>query len=127
MTQQQVNILIICDEESIRKLLVIYLEPFGYHVDTAGDAEEALRLIETSQYNLLILDVALPGMDGKELYGVLTEREPRMSSSVIFHTGGVVDQDTQDFLLNTGRPVIEKPYPLNRLHNLILDELNKEY
>lgn len=61
------RILIVDDEERIRRLLKMYLEKEGYSIDEAEDGETALRLASNSDYALILLDVMLPGIDGIEV------------------------------------------------------------
>jgi two-component system, cell cycle response regulator DivK len=66
----QAFILIVDDNPSNLKLAKILLESEGHHVITAGDADEALRVLETLVPHLILMDIQLPGMDGL----TLTER-----------------------------------------------------
>lgn len=58
------NILVVDDQAHIRRLYEYTLEKNGYHPYTAGDGEEALRLMETTHIDLIILDLMMPTMDG---------------------------------------------------------------
>ncbi|MEK3881491.1 response regulator transcription factor [Paenibacillus sp. PL2-23] len=61
------RILVVDDEERIRRLLKMYLEKEGYSIDEAEDGETALRLASNTDYALILLDVMLPGIDGVEV------------------------------------------------------------
>lgn len=61
------RILVVDDEERIRRLLKMYLEKEGYTIDEAEDGETALRLASNADYALILLDVMLPGIDGVEV------------------------------------------------------------
>jgi two-component system response regulator (stage 0 sporulation protein F) len=60
------TILVVDDDEAIRGLLMEELTEEGYRVLTAGDAREALRMVEQEPLDLVILDIRMPGMDGLE-------------------------------------------------------------
>jgi DNA-binding response OmpR family regulator len=60
------RILVIEDEPELAELITVYLEREGLHVDRVGSAEDASIRAERSDYDLLILDINLPGMDGFE-------------------------------------------------------------
>jgi len=64
---KDVNVLIVDDEIEILKLLRKYLEREGYRVDTASDGEEALFVFRRKKYDLIILDVMMPKVDGIEV------------------------------------------------------------
>ncbi|AOZ91401.1 response regulator transcription factor [Paenibacillus crassostreae] len=61
------RILIVDDEERIRRLIKMYLEKEGYEIDEAEDGEIALQKATATDYGLIILDLMLPGMDGVEV------------------------------------------------------------
>lgn len=61
------KILVVDDEERIRRLLKMYLEKEGYEIEEAEDGETALSLAMNRDYALILLDVMLPGMDGIEV------------------------------------------------------------
>lgn len=65
--EQSSSILVVDDEERIRRLLRMYLEKEGYEIEEAQDGETALKLATDKDYDLILLDVMLPGMDGTEV------------------------------------------------------------
>ncbi|WP_166239285.1 response regulator transcription factor [Paenibacillus turpanensis] len=69
------HILVVDDEERIRRLLRMYLEKEGYRIDEAEEGETALRMALSSEYDLIILDVMMPGMDGIEVCTKLREKK----------------------------------------------------
>ena len=67
------KILVVDDDIYIQQLVAIHLGKEGYSVFKAGDAEQALRLLEDQLVDLAIVDVMMPGMDGFQLTRVLTQ------------------------------------------------------
>ena len=61
------RILVVDDEERIRRLLRMYLEKEGYEIDEASSGEQALELALNNHYALILLDLMLPVMDGLEV------------------------------------------------------------
>lgn len=69
----QVNILIVDDEDRIRRLLKMYLERENYIVDEASNGDEALELALANEYHCILLDIMMPGKDGIEVCRELRE------------------------------------------------------
>jgi DNA-binding NtrC family response regulator len=65
--KEQYNILIVDDEKIVRDSLFHWFEEEGYYVDSAEDGESALRKYEKGKYDLLLLDMKMPGMSGIDL------------------------------------------------------------
>jgi two-component system, OmpR family, response regulator ResD len=65
--EQQPKILVVDDEERIRRLVRMYLERSGFLVDEADDGQAALEMALKNAYALIILDLMLPGMDGRDV------------------------------------------------------------
>ncbi len=61
------HVLIVDDDREIRDLLARFLKKHGYRVDTAADGRAMTRLIETARFDLVVLDLMLPGEDGLTL------------------------------------------------------------
>ena len=61
------RILVVDDEERIRRLLRMYLEKEGYIIEEAEEGESALRMALQEEYDLIVLDLMLPGIDGVEV------------------------------------------------------------
>lgn len=70
------NILVVDDNESIRKLTTTYLNRDGYYVITASDGLEALKVLEQEHIDLMIADIMMPNMDGYTLTKELRSYKP---------------------------------------------------
>jgi DNA-binding response OmpR family regulator len=71
------RLLVVDDEKNIRAVLKEGLEAHAYNVQEAASAEDALRLIERQSFDLVLLDLRMPGMDGLELLTHIHERSPQ--------------------------------------------------
>lgn len=67
------NILIVEDEHDIRSIYVEVLKGAGYNMDEAGDGESGMNKIKNTDWNLLLLDIMLPGRDGLKILKDLKE------------------------------------------------------
>lgn len=74
MTQQDAHILVVDDDERIRALLGKFLRKSGYMTTTARDALQARRLLSGLEFDLIVLDVMMPGEDGISLTRALRQK-----------------------------------------------------
>ena len=95
--QELARILVVDDEAAIRMTLEALLKRRGYVVATAADGEEALGWLMQSSFDLLLIDLKLPGMDG--LAFARDVQKSHSSAAILFITG------SSDFV---GRPVEEQ-------------------
>ena len=72
---QKKRILIVDDEPDITRLCSLALEYHGFKVDTFNDSEEALSNFKPDYYDLVILDIKMPKMDGFKLYEQLKKKD----------------------------------------------------
>jgi DNA-binding NtrC family response regulator len=79
------KLLIVDDEEKVRKYLSSLLRNRGYQVDTAPDGISALEMVSQSDFDLVLLDVIMPGPDGLEVLQEIKRRKPH--TEVIMLTG----------------------------------------
>jgi len=78
LPNEKARILIVDDDPSITEVLKIILEARGYEVDTASTGKEAIEKSEEKIYNLAILDIKLPDMEGTKLLKAMRETSPKM-------------------------------------------------
>ena len=63
-----ISVLFVDDEPSLRRVAQRYLERVGHHVELAANGEEALQLLQTRRFDVIVTDLRMPGMGGEELY-----------------------------------------------------------
>ena len=119
----EARILVVDDEPAILQLLERVLTGEGYEVETVDSADGALAKIKSEQYNLILLDIKLPGMSGIELYKRIQGMAGSLASMVIFITGDVIGAGTRDFLSRTRAPYITKPLDIEQLKREINGKL----
>jgi two-component system alkaline phosphatase synthesis response regulator PhoP len=78
------KILIIQDSPSANAMLKFRLESGGFSVETAETGEEGVEKTKGSQYQLILLDYNLPGMNGSQVCGILKEQEKTRNTPVVF-------------------------------------------
>ncbi|MFD2617676.1 response regulator [Terrilactibacillus laevilacticus] len=107
MEQNKIAILVVDDEDRIRKLLKMYLEREGFEIDEAADGEEALNLATEKDYDVILLDLMLPGMDGIEVCEKL--RETKATPIIMLTAKGEESNRVQGFEVGTD-DYITKPF-----------------
>ena len=117
------RILIVEDEPAISDVCRRVLTGEGFEVDIAVNGEVALDMVGEKQYDLCLIDVRTPTMNGKELYLWLQEKHPKMAGGVLFTTGDVMAGDTQSFLEQTARPFLPKPFTPEELKAIVRQAL----
>jgi DNA-binding response OmpR family regulator len=121
------RILSVDDEPSIRQVCQRALTSQGYQVDFAQNGVAAESMLMKADYDLLLVDIKTPVMDGKQLYRYIEKRYPELAGRVIFTTGDVINSDTQSFLEQTGRPFLLKPFSPDELKALVRGTLGRWY
>ena len=84
--QGQKKILVVDDEPDLTMLSGLTLEYYGFKVDTFTDSQEALSNYKPDYYDLVILDIMMPNMDGLQLYDEIKKKDPK--AKVCFLTAG---------------------------------------
>jgi PAS domain S-box-containing protein len=108
------TVLIVEDDAAVRMLVIEVLREFGYAFVEAGDAQAAVPILQSSQrIDLLISDVGLPGMDGRQLADVARRVRPELK--VLFTTGYAQNASLRSGFLEPGMDMIMKPFALDAL------------
>jgi hypothetical protein len=120
------TILLVEDEDSVRRLMHKFLERDGYQILEARSAEEAANLAETftSGIDLLITDVVMPGMTGPELAGRLAAQRVELRS--LFVSGYRHDTLEHQGLLDRRLNLLTKPFPASELLKRVRACLNQD-
>ena len=119
------RILVVEDEPAICDVCQRVLISEGFEVDIAINGKVALDMIEEKQYDLCLIDIRIPEMNGMELYLWLEEKHPKLASRVIFTTGDVMSGDNQSFLEQAARPFLPKPFSPDELKAVVTETLKQ--
>jgi DNA-binding response OmpR family regulator len=112
------------DDETIRKSITTVLEEKGYLVDTAENGRAAIRKSEKEVYNLALIDIRLPDMDGVQLLTALKETAPKMVKIII--TGYPSLQNAVEAVNKGADGYIVKPIKMGELLAMIKEHLKKQ-
>lgn len=119
------TILLIDDEQPIREFVRAMLSQFGYKVITAKSAESGISLYEALWENidLVILDLIMPGMSGKECYRELVRVNP--DACIILASGHHLDDAAREAMGATGVELISKPYDVQTMLTAVRRAIEK--
>jgi DNA-binding NtrC family response regulator len=118
------RILIVDDDENIRKVLVAILQDEGYTVESIGTAKKAIEATKRKFYNVALIDIRLPDMEGTELLSQMKETTPRIRKIII--TGYPTLQNAIDAVNKRADAYIMKPFDVKKVLETIEDQLKKQ-
>ncbi|MEW8329227.1 MAG: phosphate regulon transcriptional regulator PhoB [Candidatus Thiodiazotropha sp.] len=104
------RILIVEDEPEVREMIRYFLEPEGYQVDEAGNAQEARQQLSLRNYDLILMDWMLPGRSGLDLTRELKQNVRQDSPPVIMLTARSEEVDKVNGLESGADDYITKPF-----------------
>ena len=100
---RRARVLIVDDDPQVRHVTASFLTAFGHSTTEAGDGEAALRLLQDGRYDIVVADLAMPGMSGIDLAAEIRDRNPGLP--VLILTGHAEAMQIPDDL-----PVLTKPF-----------------
>jgi DNA-binding NtrC family response regulator len=118
------RILIVDDDENIRKVLVTILEEEGYAVDSVDTAKKAIEATKKKFYNVALIDIRLPDMEGIELLTRMRETTPRIRKVII--TGYPTLPNAVEAVNRGADAYIMKPFDMDKVLATIKEQLKKQ-
>jgi len=119
-TSSPKSVVVVEDEESVNQVLVDFLVDRGYQVARALDGRSAMKLIESGEFDGIILDLNLPEMDGRAVLAEMRQHFPDLPAIVL--SGYVTERDTELLAKAGANAVFAKPAKLGEVADK-LDEL----
>ncbi len=124
MTKNKISILIVEDDANIRETLSTLLQQEGYSTDTAKDGREAIGKTKAKFFNLALLDIKLPDIEGTKLLTAIHEDLPKMVKIII--TGYPSLENAIEALNHGADAYIIKPAKPEKLLALIEEKLEEQ-
>jgi len=82
-------------------------------------------MLDEKDYELCLIDIRTPVMNGEQLYQVIVEKHQKLVGGVIFTTGDMADEYTKHFLEVAGRPFLPKPFTPDELKTMVRETLGQ--
>jgi DNA-binding NtrC family response regulator len=118
------RILVVDDDETIRTTMKAILEDEGYIVDLAGTGKEAIQKTQDRTYNIALLDIRLPDMEGIELLKLMKESVPRTRKIMV--TGYPSMQNAISALNKNADGYMLKPVDVEKLLSTVKEQLEAQ-
>src|SRR2546427_5526732 len=116
---ERLRVLVVDDEPHILHYMQATLESWGHEVVLAQDGSQALKRALMQPFDLIICDLRMPRLGGREMFHTLARMHPTVAERVLFATGDTVRGDTLQFLEELGRPFLQKPFKLDALRRVL--------
>jgi two-component system NtrC family sensor kinase len=116
---ERLRVLVVDDEPHILHYMQATLESWGHEVVLAHDGSQALKRALMQPFDLIICDLRMPRLGGREMFHTLARMHPTVADRIIFATGDTVRGDTLQFLEELGRPFLQKPFKLDALRRVL--------
>jgi two-component system NtrC family sensor kinase len=113
------RILLVDDERSILDVLGDVLRMDGHEVETTNNGAAALGRLQRERFDVVVSDLKMPGMSGRELFERLEQIDAALCRRLIFTTGDLASPETLSFLERTGNPYLQKPFDLNAVRRIV--------
>ena len=117
MTENQKHLLIVDDEAGLREAIAERLGDHGFIVEQAASGEEALERLAAFAFDILITDLRLPGIDGRQVLDAAIERYPELIAIVITGFGTV--KDAVEAIKQGASDFITKPFQFDALMHVL--------
>ena len=118
---EKARILIVDDDENIRKTMKAILEDENYFVEIATNGKEAIQMSNEKMFNLALLDIRLPDMEGVELLKLMKEYVPRTRKIMV--TGFPTIQNAVTAVNKKADAYLLKPVDVEKLLELVKEQL----
>jgi DNA-binding NtrC family response regulator len=121
---ENARIIIVDDDEGIRETLAAILQEEGYRVDTAESGKEAIEKTNAKFYDLALIDIRLPDIEGIDLLKEIKETVPKIRKIII--TGYPTLQNAIEAVNRGADAYVLKPFDMGKVLRIIKIELEKQ-
>jgi PAS domain S-box-containing protein len=117
------KLLVVDDETEILRFVGRSLSSDRCVVDLADSGEKAVEYLGQREYDLVISDLRMPGMDGYRLHTWIRENRPLLLNRLIFISGDILGRELKEFVERTGAVYMQKPFRADDLRRAIREAL----
>jgi len=121
------SFLIVEDDDNIRDLYenLIRKRYGNVHVDQVANGRDALKKVRTLDYTVIIIDLGVPLLNGKEFYEILKKEMPVLAERTVFISGNIYLPE-YEFIFEDSRPHLSKPFKPKALYTVLSYTIQRE-
>ncbi|HEV8337029.1 MAG TPA: ATP-binding protein [Candidatus Polarisedimenticolia bacterium] len=114
------QVLVIDDDPAVLQFVGDAFAGLPIRVESAmGGRDGIARLASGRAFDLILADIRMPDVDGRAVFLYIREKRPELENKLVFATGDVANAESADFLKRTGRPILEKPFTVDALREMV--------
>jgi two-component system NtrC family sensor kinase len=117
------RLLVVDDEPQIGNTLRLLLDPDHEVIPVTNARDAFAKIASAGPFDIIFCDLMMPDVNGIEFYRALVKTAPELRDRLVFMTGGVFSQKTNDFLDTVSNTCIEKPFDIAALMRLIRERV----
>ena len=118
---QGATVLVLDDERCISELLSEMLQILGFTPTACNSPADALKLLESQDFDVILTDFRMPQMNGDEFFRRAVAAKPSLSSRIVFLTGDTFSEETQRYLGGGITRFLSKPFDIASVQQMIAD------
>jgi signal transduction histidine kinase/CheY-like chemotaxis protein len=119
LRRSQVRLLVAEDNQINLRLITLMLQKFGYRADVAANGVEALQAMQRQAYDIILMDVQMPEMDGMEATRRIRQEKNAPQPYIIAVTANVLDDDRRQYMAAGMDAFLAKPYMPDELNTVL--------
>jgi signal transduction histidine kinase/ActR/RegA family two-component response regulator len=117
---------VVDDEPAVAELVAMIMGMAGFQVGVSTEGTKAVEALSKGDYDIIICDLRMPDLDGKELYRRLIQSKPECANRFVFTTGDVADPEAQEFADQHQVQFIAKPFTQKQLLQAVYEVLQPD-
>ncbi len=118
-THDVATVLVVDDEPDIGEMLAQMLRKLGHRPEVKASGEAAQTALSDRDFDAVLCDLRMPGLDGPALYDWMVEARPHLCARTAFITADTLSASSHRFLSRVGRPILEKPFVPSDVRQLL--------
>ena len=121
----EINVLYVEDKHLNQKIAELILHSLDCKVDIADNGAEALKIFEEGKYDLILMDICMPVMDGIQTFKALKQAYPKTLPPVVALTASAGEDQADEYLKLGMSDFVSKPITKDKIYQILINHLNQ--